>query len=503
MNSSLYIGATGMKGLSEGMQVTSNNLANVSTIGYKRQDILFSDVMSTEQAGNGGWWNAQEDSRVAVGQVGQGLQVEAIRTIFSTGPLESTNSVTDLAISGKGFFQVSDESGGVFYTRAGDFTTDNQGVWRTPSGLALNGYQLNEDGSRGELGPVQVDVFSPMPPKATSSIDLTLNLNFTSDSSANESNPYFSLLENYDASTGTPLRSSQYSASQQMTIYDANGEKRSITAYFDAAPGANGNKFMEFVIGDDNFSRLDEEGNALPLEAGDGLLMAGVLEFDSSGKLINVSAFAPSVEGSKNLSDWLPANLSGGNPELVVDGNAISINFGLSAAEGWANAPGSAAEIGANPAGLPSLGEEPIASSYPTTAFSSESMTNSYKQDGYAEGAINNMSVNEKGIIVGYYSNGQTMDLYEIPIARFTSEDGLYREGGNLFSATEASGAAEFGQAGTENYGSVLAYNIETSNVDIAQEFVNMIMTQRGFQSNSKVVTTADEVLKKALELKR
>ncbi|MBD5641323.1 MAG: flagellar hook-basal body complex protein, partial [Desulfovibrio sp.] len=110
MNSSLYIGATGMKGLSEGMQVTSNNLANVSTIGYKRQDILFSDMLSQTQATNGNWWNAQEDSRVAVGQVGQGLQVEAIRTIHTSGALESTNSMTDLAISGKGFFQVSDDS---------------------------------------------------------------------------------------------------------------------------------------------------------------------------------------------------------------------------------------------------------------------------------------------------------------------------------------------------------------------------------------------------------
>ena len=79
MNSSLYIGATGMKGLAEGMQVTTNNLANVSTIGYKKQDVLFSDALYQAQASMGNWWNAQDDSRVAVGQVGMGLQVEAVR----------------------------------------------------------------------------------------------------------------------------------------------------------------------------------------------------------------------------------------------------------------------------------------------------------------------------------------------------------------------------------------------------------------------------------------
>ena len=108
MNSALYIGATGMKGLSQGMQVTTNNLANVSTIGYKQQNTLFSDMLSTSQGGTGDWWNAQENSRVALGQTGKGVQADAVRTIFQQGALEATNTVTDMAINGKGFFQVSD-----------------------------------------------------------------------------------------------------------------------------------------------------------------------------------------------------------------------------------------------------------------------------------------------------------------------------------------------------------------------------------------------------------
>ena len=116
---------------------------------------------------------------------------------------------------------------------------------------------------------------------------------------------------------------------------------------------------------------------------------------------------------------------------------------------------------------------------------------------------MNFYDITQNGDIIAYYSNGQNQKLWQIPVCRFTSEDGLYREGGNLYSATEASGAMEMGVAGTENYGAVNAYNLETSNVDMTVEMVNMITTQRGFQSNSKVITTADEMLRKAMEIKR
>ena len=116
---------------------------------------------------------------------------------------------------------------------------------------------------------------------------------------------------------------------------------------------------------------------------------------------------------------------------------------------------------------------------------------------------MSNVSIRNDGTVVGLFSNSQSIDLWQIPVARFTSEDGLRREGSNLFSATPESGQMDLGMAGTENYGTVQAYNIELSNVDMATEMVNMIVTQRGFQSNSKVVTTADQMLQKAMELKR
>ncbi len=504
VNSSLYIGATGMKGLAQGMQVTTNNLANVSTIGYKHQSILFSDILYQSQAGIGNWWNAQEDSRVAIGQVGMGLQVESVRTIFQQGGLESSNTVTDMAINGKGFFQVMDEKdGGVYYTRAGDFRPDNEGVWRTPTGLALMGYQIGTDGSRGGLAPVQVDTFATIPAKTTSAVELTLNLSSRADKSASAENPYFALLDQYDGRSSTPLSTDAYTYSQPMTVYDAEGNARTVTAYFDGAPSDSPNRYMEFILAAEPTPRYDEEGNAIAPEPGDGLLMSGVLQFDSAGNLQSVSAFTPATEGSKELEDWVPAQLAGGLPQFTLDGAPMTLDLGIRAAGGWENAPASAAEVGTDMHLLPSMGEGAVTSQYPTTAFTSSTPTSTYTQDGYAEGFLSTVSIRNDGTVVGHFSNSESLDLWQIPICRFTSEDGLRREGSNLFSATPDAGQMEMGVAGTENYGTVQAYNIELSNVDMATEMVNMIITQRGFQSNSKVVTTADQMLQKAMELKR
>ena len=124
-------------------------------------------------------------------------------------------------------------------------------------------------------------------------------------------------------------------------------------------------------------------------------------------------------------------------------------------------------------------------------------------QDGYGTGQLSEVSVDDAGVITAQYSNGQSHDLYRIPLFRFTSEDGLRREGNNLYSATPESGAMQYGRAGTENYGSILGNRLEISNVDMTREMTNMIVVQRGFQSNSKSITTVDAMIQKAIELKR
>lgn len=324
-----------MKTLSQGMQVVSNNLANASTLGYKQQGILFSDMISTSQAGMGGWWNAQEDSRVALGQTGKGVQVDSVRTIFKQGGMESSNTVTDMALNGKGFFQVTDGVD-LYYTRAGNFRPDNEGVLRTPSGLALNGYKYNEDGSLGGLQQVKIDKFAKMPAKATSQVDLRFNLGLDGDKSADAANPYFSLLGAYDATAKPPLSAGAYGYTQDITLYAADGSTRKASVYFDKAPDAGSSSVVEFVIA--TGAAAAEDGT--PPAAGEGLLMSGTLTFNSKGELTDMSAFTPAAAGSKNLADWTPSALSGGLPQMSVDGVAMTVNFGITAAGGWAKRPG-------------------------------------------------------------------------------------------------------------------------------------------------------------------
>ncbi|MDR3361462.1 MAG: flagellar hook-basal body complex protein [Desulfovibrio sp.] len=505
MNSALYIGASGMVGLSQGMNVITNNVANVSTIAFKKQDIQYSDLIYTTQAHMGDWWLSQGDSRVAVGQLGHGLQVETVRTIHEQGGMQSSNTVWDMAINGKGFFQVSGNKAELFYTRAGDFRPDNEGVLRMPEGYALNGYKYNDDGTKGALGEVKIDKFATLPAKATSKVNLRLNLGLEYDKASDAANPYFSLLDLYDATGSPPIPDTASGWVQPITLYGANGEAKNATIYFDKAPGTPPDSRVEYVITEEVPREDPTADPPVPAPAtGAGLLMSGTLTFSGSGQLKDMSAFTPSVAGSKLLTDWVPSAMVGGLPQMMLgDGTAMTVNFGITAAGGWKNAPANAAAVGTDPTLLPSMGANAVTALDATTANGTTPALLLSEQDGYAEGLLNNIAINADGTVVGHFSNNQSKALWQIPICRFTSEYNLRRGGNNLFIATPEAGQMEMGVAGSENYGEVMAYNIELSNVDMAAEMVNMIITQRGFQSNSKVVTTADQMLQKAMELKR
>lgn len=140
--------------------------------------------------------------------------------------------------------------------------------------------------------------------------------------------------------------------------------------------------------------------------------------------------------------------------------------------------------------------------------YSSVANTTSYtvqkrSQDGYASGTLSNVNIDNSGVVHGVYSNGKTLPLYQIALYDFQNHQGLYREGGNLFSSTHDSGEPQLGVAGDNGFGTTRAYNIEQSNVDMTTEFVQMISTQRGFQANSKGITTVDTMLETVIGMKR
>ncbi|MCB9481275.1 MAG: flagellar hook-basal body complex protein [Desulfobacteraceae bacterium] len=142
-------------------------------------------------------------------------------------------------------------------------------------------------------------------------------------------------------------------------------------------------------------------------------------------------------------------------------------------------------------------------SSLSTTQYAKSSSTTFQSANGYGAGDLEGVNVSGDGMITGVYSNGEQIPLYRVSLAKFLSDQGLYKEGGNLYRETRSSGDAITGKPGENGLGSISPNSLEMSNVDIADEFVSMITTQRGFQANSKIVTTVDDMLSEVINMKR
>ena len=502
MMSSLYIGASGLKTHGEGLGVISHNIANVSTIGYKQQSMQFDDIFYATGPFGGGW-ESQEGAKVALSQVGMGARPGAVRTLFAVeGPIEPGVSIFDMAIIGKGFFQVTNPDTHIqYYTRAGDFHLDRNGTLCDPNGYFVTGIPIAAGNSAPVQGPltggtpIVIDPSRICPPKATTALSLSMNLGMTGDITQDGTDPYFALLRSWDATASAPLDKSQYGYAQPITVYDANGQKQELMLYMDRAPDPASGKVVEYVLA----RTPADPATATP---GEGLLMAGTLTFSGNGQLIDMSAFTPTAV-SQDLADWVPSALVNGLPQFNLDGQMISLDLGIQASGDWQNPPATANDVGSNQKILPSMGQVTTKANA-TTAYGSASNLNGLRQDGYAPGMLMDIDITAKGVVVGIYSNGQNLELYQIPLCRFTSEDGLRHEGNNLYSASpDKTGPMTMGVPDTENYGSIMAKHIEGSNVELSREITLMIMMQRGFQMNSKSITTSDTMLQRAIELKR
>lgn len=494
----LYTGATGMRTQAEGMNVVGNNLANVNTIDFKQSMMLYQDLMSQTEPTGSAYVSG-------ISQVGLGARVGDVRVLRSQGALLAGSDTTDFAISGKGFFQVTSGQD-THYTRAGNFRFNKDGQLVDPNGFNLMGHAITGE-TEGPLAAVTLvkdaDGRLSMPAKATGGMTSVFNLGFDKDASSSTANPFFGMLEAWDGTATPPLGDNAAGYTQTMRVYDAAGDTHELTIRFDNATTAGGKRYVEFLV----TMPPGEDGGAAAGSAGAGLLMSGTLQFGSSGQLQDIMAFTPSGGDPKDLANWVPATLdASGRPQFnatFAQGGAQTVGLDLGiTTTAWNNAPASAAGVGLDPTLLGGATTPKLAATS-TTAYKGSSSSTYMKQDGYAEGVLMNLEVATDGIVSGKYSNGQSQSLFRVPIFRFTSEDGLRSEGMNHYSATTESGAAQEGKADTENYGKLMGKSLEQSNVDMAREMVNMIVTQRGFQTNSKVVTTADTMIQKALELKR
>jgi flagellar hook protein FlgE len=489
-----------LKSHAEGMSVITNNLANVNTVGYKQMAMQYSDMISQYMTTSAG-------TTTNTSQVGAGAVPGANRTLFTQGGLETGSSATDISINGIGFFGVT-KNGQTHYTRAGDFRFTKTGELLDPAGWNLLGRAIVNGVESATVSPIQLDLsptgFGEMPAEATGKISVGNRLGGLEDKNSVPGNPFFAMAASYDSAASPPVAGFSYS--EPVTFYDANGDKHAATVYYDKAGSTGGLTAVEYVVA---FSPAADASSLAKSKAA-GLLMAGTMTFASNGEMINLTAFTPPSSGEpSDLAGWTPAGLQGGQPVLNAvtagsGGQDIVLDFGLTFTDSGASAGGglaSAAEADAtaifNASASRKLGERA------TVMLGEQPGSFHVLSDGYPRGDLLDVQVTADGIIRGVYNNNQNRDICRISLYRFTSQDGLYHEGNNHYSATRESGVAEEGRPGQENLGTLAEYSLEQSNVDYAREFSLLIVTQRGFQMNSKIITTSDTMLQRALELKR
>ena len=393
--------------------------------------------------------SADTMSSTGSAQIGRGARVSDVRTVHTQGGLTVTDRLTDLAVQGSGFFVVGNpkgekqEAGGQFYTRVGSFNFDKDGFLSDSAGGHLQGYEADKS---GKLSPLLSDIriqTNNLAPQSTEKVVLNLNL----DGRTEVSEKPFDI--------NNPLESSDFSNS--VNVFDSQGNKHAMTTYFKRLATDEGISW-EYHQTVDGKEVTDPESNQKVKEVG-----KGIVKFDTKGNLL-----------SEEPEDMV-ANFSKG----ATAGQKIAIDFGKNMATEGGNGVGA------------------------TTSVAAASITVFHSQNGFEAGNIKSLKIDLDGKVKGYYTNGVEKTLAGLALATFENIDGLQKAGRNQFFATHESGEPRIGEAQTGTRGSIYASTLEESNVDMAQQFVEMIRTQRGFQANSRSVTTTDTMMEEVINMKR
>jgi flagellar hook protein FlgE len=224
--------------------------------------------------------------------------------------------------------------------------------------------------------------------------------------------------------------------------------------------------------------------------------------YDSLGQSHQLSVYWRLVDNATNT--WATAYTTDGDPATVTAIGNLTFDENGNLPDGDGDgAPDPVTVALALPDwGNGSAAGQPLDLVFDCTQYDSDSLVIGTSQNGYAAGELNNVAINADGIVVATYSNGEKKNISQLVLARFQNPGGLQLRGANHYEATAQAGTIRVGLPGAE-LGQVFTNSLEQSNVDMGQEFVKMITTQRGFQANSKIITTVDEMLSELINLKR
>lgn len=499
-------GLSGLNGAAKSLDVIGNNIANASTVGFKGSQAQFADVYANSLNGAGG------------NQAGIGSKVSVIAQQFTQGNIESSNNPLDIAINGGGFFRTS-LNGMIQYSRNGQFQMDKQGYIVNAQGATLTGYMADGTGNilAGTPEPLRVNT-ADLPPKVTSLVTTGINLDSRSE---------VPVVTPFDVSNPDT-----YNKQVPIDVYDSLGNSHTLSVFYVKA----GPSQWDVYVASDGVEKAMQEAAAASSDDTTALGAAAIAQRDAvpfnaanyataAANAVNAVASANGAPGSLAAVVNAAASTAAG----VVGANADSINEAIAAALSSVPAAQTvpAERIGRmvfNDSGMlnsalttpgmpfsltlplfPSTGSRPIDMELDftgATQFGSATAVNRITQDGYTAGQLSRFSAGNDGILLGQYSNGQSLALGQIVLANFANPNGLTPLGNNAWAETSTSGVALVGTPNSGSYGVLQSSAVENSNVDLTAELVSMITAQRVYQANAQTIKTQDSVLQTLVNLR-
>ncbi|CAD5357236.1 flagellar hook protein FlgE [Citrobacter freundii] len=382
-------------------------------------------------------------------KVGLGVKVAGITQDFTDGTTTNTGRGLDVAISQNGFFRMVDSNGSVFYSRNGQFKLDENRNIVNMQGLQLTGYPATGTPPTVQQGANPAPITIPntlMAAKSTTTASMQVNLNSTDK-----------------LPTKTPFNPSDadsYNKKGSVTVFDSQGNAHDMNIFY-------------VKTGPNKWDVYTQDASV----TGSVATKNAVMNFSANGTLTSVNNYVEEPvdpldpTGPKHLVEG-PANAQ---PQIQIStgtiNGAVPANFSLSF--------------------LNSMQQNTGANNIVATS-----------QNGYKPGDLVSYQINNDGTVVGNYSNEQQQVLGQIVLANFANNEGLASQGDNVWAATQASGVALLGTAGTGNFGKLTNGALEASNVDLSKELVNMIVAQRNYQSNAQTIKTQDQILNTLVNLR-
>ena len=443
----MMTGVAGLSAYSNALSVASANIANVNTVGYKNATSDFSTLLASASTAS------DPASAGVVSSSGQNVSLQ--------GLLQTTTSDTDLAISGNGFFVVSQspsDTSSRAYTRAGNFSTDSSGYLKNSAGFYLLGWQLDANGNvPSDRNDMQTINANNLTGKAEATTKISAQINLQASTAAETAT--------YDTTATPPtcMANGTITPDFQRTInvYDSQGGQQPMQLSFVKTAANTWNYEVTYQGAAANITPANA---SLP-----SLVSSGTCTFNSDGTLASItpSGGTASTDGSVDVTVPWDSTTSGLQPQTV------NLSFGS------------------------------FNSSKGLTQFDNPSTMASSTVNGALFGSLSGIAIDKEGVVTAQFSNGLSQKVYKIPLATFSNPDGLSQVSGNAYLTSSKSGSPTISEADLGAAGTIASKNLEESTVDLATEFTSLITTQRAYSAASKIVTTASTMLDDLLAMAR